>query len=219
LSSNPQAVAANRVHDCSCGSIGARVFRRIRGVHLSLWGYQRRGGTEERLIRFLRTSVVAQRPTTGDAVPGPLAFCALRQQHGNGGGASIRRMALPVTYAEKRPANTDTGRRAFHRSAASGFMPLAQSEKCRGAGGRAPMAKGSTHAANATGPRCSCICGHAPPRTLRSVPAYTLSASLTGFVCLHTIAICPCCTGGRHGQKVIQQGASKDTCVWRYRLE
>jgi hypothetical protein len=95
-------------------------------------------------IRFLRTSVVAQRPTTGDAVPGPLAFYALRQQHGNGGGTAVRRMALPMTYAGKPLANTDPGRRAFHRSAASGFMPLAQSEKCWGAGGRAPMAQGST---------------------------------------------------------------------------
>jgi len=35
------------------------------------------------LIRFLRTFVVAQHPTTGDAVPGPLAFFALYQQHGS----------------------------------------------------------------------------------------------------------------------------------------
>jgi len=176
-------------------------------------GAQKNGSSGSCILLWSRN---APRPGTSSPAPWHFALCASSMAMG---GASIRRMALPMTYAEKRPANTDTGRRAFHRSAASGFMPLAQSEKCRGAGGRAPMAKGSTHAANATSPRCSCICGHAPPRTVRSAPAYTLSASLTGFVCLHTIAICPCCTGGRHGQKVIQPGASKDTCVWRYRLE
>ncbi len=34
------------VHGRSCGSLGAGMFRRIRGGRLSLWGYQRRGGTK-----------------------------------------------------------------------------------------------------------------------------------------------------------------------------
>jgi hypothetical protein len=37
----------DRVHDRSCGSIGAGMFRRVRGVRLSLGGYQREGRTEE----------------------------------------------------------------------------------------------------------------------------------------------------------------------------
>ena len=69
---------------------------------------------------------VGQPPRTGDAVPGPLAFFALRRRHGISVGACKRR-------------NAEASGRRFTHSRVHTVMPLAQSGKCRGLGGRAPM--------------------------------------------------------------------------------
>jgi hypothetical protein len=107
------------------------------------------------LIRFLRTSVVALRPATGDAVPGPgpqtqrIAFGNPTWHFSLFASSMIvrerrwrRRVSSRTGSAEDR-ANADLGSQASHRSVPSMLMLLAQSEKCRGAGGRAPIAQGS----------------------------------------------------------------------------
>jgi len=112
-------------------------------------GEARVGPTHFRLIRFLRTSVVTQRPPTGGAVPGPgpqtqrIAFGNPTWHFSPYAGSMvvrkprrIRRLSPMMGSGEHR-ANAGTSRRGFARrfpSASCNFMLLAQRDKCRGAG-------------------------------------------------------------------------------------
>ena len=79
----------------------------------------------------------------GDAVPGPLAFFAFRQQHGS---RTVTHLLDRVWPRNPRRKPQQTGCRQPLILAVPFFplMLLAQSAKCRGAGGRAPISHGST---------------------------------------------------------------------------
>ncbi len=99
-----------------------------------------------------RVFMMELRPMTGDAVPGPLAFFALRQQHGvrarrchradgiaHATGLLRRSGCLPAEPypPQQRLQTTDNARRsqeARQWPLACCSMLLAQSEKCRGLG-------------------------------------------------------------------------------------
>jgi hypothetical protein len=102
------------------------------------------------LIRLLRTSVVALRPATGDAVPGPgpqtqrIAFGNPTWHFSLFASSMIvrerrwrRRVSSRTGSAEDR-ANADLGSQASDRSIPSMLMLLAQNDKCRGAGAGPP---------------------------------------------------------------------------------
>ena len=95
------------------------------------------------LIRFLAYFGVARYRMTGDAVPEPLAFFALRQQHENRTADSLHRVTGRAKTPMK-PAETRSRRQSVPVVLLSILMPLAQCAKCRGMGGRAPKARGST---------------------------------------------------------------------------
>ena len=71
------------------------------------------------------------RSTTGDAVPEPLAFCALGQQHNKETRRCYR--GDGIAHATAHPGYCRRSSEARNKLAAI-LMPLAQSEKCRGLG-------------------------------------------------------------------------------------